>query len=64
MCQCPEPYGGLTCADGMCINILPMDCTYSLHVIHVLVICNSYFCVNGGTCEVSPVGLTCRCVDI
>ena len=25
-----------------------------------LVVCNNDFCANGGTCEVSFVGLTCR----
>ena len=25
-----------------------------------LVVCNNDFCANGGTCEISFVGLTCR----
>ena len=31
--------------------------------ILIVVICRSDFCANGGTCEVSPVGLTCRLVE-
>ena len=25
VCQCPEPYGGVTCADSMSIKLLLMD---------------------------------------
>ena len=37
------------------------NATYTF-IILILVICNNVFCTNGGTCEVSPVGLTCRLV--
>ena len=35
-----------------------------LLLIYLLVVCNSDFCANGGTCEVSLVGLTCRWVEM
>ena len=59
VCQCPEPYGGVTCADSTSITALLIDAV----IIFLLVICNSNFCANGGTCEVSLVGLTCRWVE-
>ena len=57
VCQCPEPYGGVTCAESMSIKLTPWQL---LCYIFLLVICNSDFCANGGTCEVSLIGLTCR----
>ena len=48
---------------------MPMVCVQyeginiCVYIIFTLVICNSDFCANGGTCEVSLVGLTCRLVE-
>ena len=55
VCECPEPYGGVTCADSRS-NKLPCCVYYYVS----LVVCNNNYCANGGTCEASFVGLTCR----
>ena len=61
----------------MCVNVLshmeepPVQTVssmnyydmYSHYIMFVLVVCNNHFCANGGTCEVSNVGLTCRWVE-